>query len=182
MIPAQTPVINTTTIATITLDELIKKYTDFRDYITSEQSGLKKNSSLYTERNYYSYLGGLLVRINADLGYLWTVKSWKQLPENIEKTYLSKFNVLDTEHRSEANTYAVEREQNELSVAKQTVVDYLETNKFRLYEADIHVNAAEYLYLFDKLFGTNYAKDFELKKTQQETVEFANRFLIDQGL
>lgn len=177
VVPVQTQTQNT---ANISVDELITKYTSFRDYVASEKSGLIKNSSLYSERNYYSYLEELLNRISADLGYLSTIKHWKQLPENIEQTYLYKFNKLETEHKSEATTYAVEREQNEISLAKQTAIDYIEINKYQLYETDIHVRAAQVLYLFDKLFSTNYAKEFELKKTQQETLEFANRFLIDQ--
>lgn len=140
--PTQTPIVNVD--KTPSLDELIKKYTDFRDYVSSEQSGLTKNSPLYSEKNYYSYLEDLLNRINADLGYLRTIKSWRQLPENIEQTYLSKFNKLETEYKSKVATYAVEREQNlvELKVANQRAEEEAAEQALQ-YIQDIKVKIAE---------------------------------------
>lgn len=173
--------VNTTpTLSIPTIPSLIKTYTDFRGYIETEQRVLNKKSSLYTERNYYMYLEDLLIKINASIGYLYNIKDWNIRPENIEQIYLSKLNEMKRKHQSVADTYVVDRKQNEQSLARQEVINYIETNKHHLYEVDTHIEAARLLYVFDIFFNTSYAKEFELKKTQQETIEFANRFLMDQ--
>lgn len=162
-------------------DELIQKYTVFKSYLESEKRSLNKNSQYISEREYYTRIDDLLNRTSGDLGYLQTVKNWDSIPPNIEYIYLTKFDSLKSEHNREASLYLVELNQDKMRIAKKNVVDYIKENKLILYQIDVHIKAAALLYLFDQLFNTNYSPDFESKKTQQENIEFANRFLIDQG-
>lgn len=169
---------------TISRDEMfadiMQKFTDFQSTITNVKGGLKKNSSLYTEKQYFIYIDNLLNGITGSLGYLISIKSWNPRPANIEEIYLFRLNEQKSEYEIKAKQYDVEKLQDEMSIAKSNVVSYIRENKLNLYVASIHIEAARQLYLFDQLFNTKYSQDFESKKTQQETVEFANRFLIDQ--
>jgi hypothetical protein len=162
-------------------DDLLQKYTDFKSFLENERRSLDKNSQYISEREYFKYIDGLLTRTSADLGYLHSIQYWNPRPMNIENVYLAKFNVLKTEYAKESNIYPIELEQDKMRTAKKNVVDYIKNNKQILYQSDIHIKAAALLYIFDQLFNTKYSPDFESKKTQQENIEFANRFLIDRG-
>ncbi len=164
----------------ISIEDLIIKYTSFQKDIVLVKKQTDQFSKLSTEVAYYKYISSLLNSINADLGYLGSVKYYSKIPPDIETTYTNKFNSLQNDYKIEANRYSVERNQNELDSAKSEVVTYIKNNKQTLYMNEVHIQAAALLYIFDQLAGTKYAIDFESKKTQQETIEFANRFLIDQ--
>jgi len=182
--PTTSPIPVPQTTETLTRDELfddlMKKYTSFRSVITNEISRLKKNSSFYTERHYFQFIDNLLVATNGDLGYLTSIKNWATRPSGIEEIYLAKFNKLNNDYNVEFERFKNEYRKESDSKTRQDTVEYIKQYKYQLYEAGIHIEAAGLLYKFDKIFGTNYAQDFESKKTQVETVEFANRFLIDQ--
>lgn len=165
----------------ISIEDLIKKYSDFYTQVAQIKKGLNQFSDLSTEHDYYEYIDGLQISINADLGYLYGIKSYKTIPYGVESLYVNKLNKLMNDYKVESNRYPVEKSQNELSSAKLNVVNYIKENKDVLYLSSVHIQAASLLYLFDQLSGTKYGVDFENKKTQQETIEFANRFLIDQG-
>lgn len=160
--------------------ELINKFKDLNNQIRTERNGVSKSSSLVSERSYWDVMNTLLNRGEADLGYLSQVQYTSPRPSGIESIYLEKYNKLYQEYKNEINEYNSARQNDIKNSAREAVVGFINQYKYRLDEPVLHVQAAELLYLFDQAFNTNYNKDFESKKTQQETLEFANRFLIDQ--
>lgn len=167
-------------LQTVSFSELLKKYEDFKIILTNEKGLVKRNSELETERNYYTQLDELLTRTGADLGYLYSIKYAEPKPSGIVEVYVSKFDKLNSDYWARNKNYADNRDADEAATTKRKVINYIKENRYSLYKSDIHVQTAKLLYLFDKTFGTKYAPDFEAKYSQVETVEFANRFLIDQ--
>jgi len=175
------PSTNNISIPPITYDGIVKKYTDFQALVTEEKSHVKKNSELETEKTYYKYLDELLNKINADLGYLGQIKYVNPRPNGIVELYVSKFNQLNDEYLVKHKNYGPNREADELQTAKRNIISYIKENKYILYLSANHITAAALFDMYDELFNTQYSEKFKLTVTQQETVEFANSFLIDLG-
>jgi hypothetical protein len=160
-------------------NNILQKYKDFQPVITNERGGLSKNSSFVTERTYFAYLDDILNRINADIGYLESIKHWNPRPENIEIVYEEKLSKLKEEYNVSKNRYTNEIDADQKATIKAELIKYIREYKFELYKPDIHIHTAQLLYRYDNIFGTSYNKDFESKITQQQNIEFANRLLID---
>ncbi|MDO8471059.1 MAG: hypothetical protein Q7S49_00410 [bacterium] len=144
----QTQPVTTNISKNSSYSDIVKNYKDFRSVIASEQSQLRKNPSLYTEREYYKYLDNLLIRITADLGYLLSIESWNPRPANIEGIYASKFNNLKSEYNTKAKQYIIERAQDEveraaaIERAEQEAIERVLLEK-QQYVQEIKVKVAE---------------------------------------
>ena len=128
--------------------DVVEKYTNFQSSIIFEKSGLKKNSQLYTERQYFTYLNDLLNRITADTGYLASIKYSNPRPVNIEEIYISKFNKLKIEYNTEVKKYLLNKEKDILETEAARVQSNKEAEQNTILEKeklvrDIKVKIAE---------------------------------------
>ncbi|MEK7642549.1 MAG: hypothetical protein AAB392_02010 [Patescibacteria group bacterium] len=129
--------------------DLLQKYTNFQSITTKEISQIDKISPLSSEKIYSVYLNTLIKSINADLGYLISLKSQNQRPA-IEDIYLSKFNKLKSEYDVENRRYLIEKKEDELNSAilqeqaekeayEKTIADkakYVQDIKIKIAEMD----------------------------------------------
>jgi len=181
-VPEQVPVVVAPVINNDELyKDLVRKYNNLKEVVTNEMRGIDLSNALPIEVNRYKYLRELRRDISEDIEDLKTLSKVNPKPISSLNSYLNKIDQTAGFYNSGLKGYSMERDQEVLNSAKMKTVDYIKEHKTTLSQATVHIEAARLLYIFDKIANTHYATDFETKKTSTETIEFANRFLIDQG-
>lgn len=144
---------------------LIPKYVSFRDGIVASDIVEVKKMQTDSNQNYHlKYLTDLSHTLNTDIGILMNYNP-----------------VLYDQYDKKYNQIMSEYNQQKVRFVKENLINYIYNNKYQLHVSDIHINTANLLDMNDRLFNQKYASQFRPLKTQQETVEFANSFLIDMG-
>jgi len=178
------PVVNTKTQTTASVidtealyKDVVNKYTDFKSQVENDIATLKPMASpiLIKRRD---YMNNFSLNLDYEMRGLNNLSSKSQ--QNLS-FYSDKLIKLKDEYRSTLSNYLDEYNQAQEDSARKIVVDYIKINKYSLYLTAKHITAATMFDLYDRLFNTKYAEGFRLTKTQTETVEFANSFLLDLG-
>jgi len=168
-VPIVNQVLNpTTTYSQADFLSLETKYTNFIAKISDEITNLNGSKSP-VKLLHQSFLAKLSIRAKADLAEVDKLNLQNPMPAAPIEKYNAEFVSITNDYNTESTQFI-----------KGRVIEYFLDNKNYLYQTQMHIEAANILDLYDRAFGTKYAKDFRLTKTQQETVEFADSFLLDQ--
>ena len=147
-------------------DDLVAKYAFLRDTkLESEITTTKESGTQDTNQSIHvGYLTKLQKSLDVDMAGV------TERDPNKYDFWNSKYNQIVKDYDTENERYV-----------KTLVINFMTNNKYYLYQPDMHIKTARTLDLFDRAFGTSYVKEFRVLKTQQETVEFTDSFLLDMG-
>ncbi len=62
---------------------------------------------------------------------------------------------------------------------RASVIEYFVDNRENISDEDTHIQAARLLDIYDRLYGTQYSKQFKLTRTKVESIEFIDSMLLD---
>lgn len=147
---------------------LFSNFLSFMNKLTFDQNTISDSETNSIRLAYKVYLLELLEIIKKDYSELGKIANINPKPSDVMKLFTDKY-----------EQYLKSYDSRKLQLSKSLVIEYFLDNKEYLHTPDIHVKAAELLDLFDRTFNTKYATVFKATKTYQETVEFANSFLLD---
>lgn len=140
---------------------------------------------LDAERNHWNFINKLSKEVNEDITYLATIEKSVPKPGSILDSYVIKLNEYKEKFDQGKLDFATRKDQEienqKKDELKKSVVTYIRDNRLNLHKDTYHVTAAFLLDNYDREFGTDYYSDFQKAKTQVDTVEFSNHFLLDLG-
>jgi hypothetical protein len=160
--------------------ELTAKYIYMRDVTVHNNILLLEESTVQDtiKVNYSKFLYGLEKNLNDDIGGLGKLFNVKPKPVDTIDYYASRYFQFSKQYDDEI----VKNNNESKRLYKTATLDYVRENQYSLYIPSIHIETARLLDLFDRAFGSKYYGEFKLTKTQQETIEFANSFILDMQL
>jgi hypothetical protein len=113
--------------------EILQKYVDLKAIIVSEKNSIDRDSILPVDLQYIKHLNQLLMKIDADIGYLDQSKNWAFLPPNIPAIYFEKFNKINEDYLMQKRSYSVDRGEALVAQSRQKEEDakqkYLEISE-----------------------------------------------------
>jgi hypothetical protein len=181
-----TPIPSVVTQPPVTVDyegifkNLLTDYSAFRAQVVKDIDSVDKNSGLTADTGHLKYLRELRNNLAEDIDDLKNFIKQKNQSADTVESFTSRLKQAQAVYKTSTSNYLADRQEEGVWTTKRKAIDYIKDHKTTLHQPAVHIEAARLLYIFDKFAHTKYSPDFETKKTQQETIEFANRFLIDQ--
>lgn len=140
-----------------------------------------KNTGGAEDLEYRSYLLEKNNAVNDNLAALADYKKVTPKLITVLNDFSKRLAALDGSFKAVKSERLRQKQTKEEQQTRNTTINYIKTNKSSLYLPAIHVQVAALLDTFDRQYGTQYVAKFKTTKTQIETIEFANSFLLDMG-
>jgi hypothetical protein len=153
--------------------EVLTRYFKLRDSVKNAKDRViasDKGNLLYTDRA--DYLQKLEIEVNSNIAEVSKFDNVTPKPADVINKHLKKSESLMV-------AFDASTEQFRKDDLRFRTMQYIEDAKYDLASMGVHLQAADMLYQYDKTFGTSYAPQFRITKTDQETAEFAQMFLSD---